>query len=113
MAEEFAIVSASIPLSQYLAGSIAISVGNAIFQNGLPSALRKYAPDVNPKLISGTGATELDNAVSPSQLPAVLAAYNDALVKVFVSIFQALEPPSALGPLGIAYHATVSHSRIV
>ncbi|KFG81517.1 putative MFS transporter [Metarhizium anisopliae] len=83
VAEEFAIVSASIPLSQYLAGSIAISVGNAIFQNGLPSALRKYAPDVNPKLISGTGATELDNAVSPSQLPAVLAAYNDALVKVF------------------------------
>ncbi|KID94828.1 Major facilitator superfamily domain, general substrate transporter, partial [Metarhizium majus ARSEF 297] len=83
VAEEFAIVSASIPLSQYLAGSIAISVGNAIFQNGLPSALRKYAPDVDPKLISGTGATELDKAVSPSQLPAVLTAYNEALVKVF------------------------------
>lgn len=113
MAEEFAIVSASIPLSQYLAGSIAISVGNAIFQNGLPSALRKYAPDVDPKLISGTGATELDKAVSPSQLPAVLTAYNEALVKVFVSISQALEPPSAPGPFGITCRATVSHSWIV
>jgi hypothetical protein len=91
--DQFAIVSASIPLSQYLSGSLAISVGNTIFQNGLPSALRKYAPDVDVKAIMNAGATDLVKVVSPAQLSGVLTAYNEALVKVFVSLPTSLNPP--------------------
>lgn len=81
----FALASASIALAQYLGGSVAISIGNTIFQNGLAPALAKYAPTVDAHTIINAGATGLAGSVSAEQLPGVLLAYNEALVKVFVS----------------------------
>ncbi|KAK4067257.1 uncharacterized protein Triagg1_7700 [Trichoderma aggressivum f. europaeum] len=80
---EFALVSASIPLCQYLAGSISIAIGNAIFQNKLPVAIAKYVPAVNVSIIVDAGARDLAKVVLSEDLPGVLTAYSEALVKVF------------------------------
>ncbi|KAF3480351.1 putative HC-toxin efflux carrier TOXA [Arthroderma uncinatum] len=82
-ADSIAIASSAIALCQYLTGSVAISIAQAIFQNGLTPALQKWAPDVDPSTILGAGATGYANILPPDQLPAVRAAYNEALIKVF------------------------------
>ncbi|GFF52506.1 putative HC-toxin efflux carrier TOXA [Aspergillus lentulus] len=81
--DAIAIASSAIALCQYLSGSVAISVAQAIFQNGLTPALEKYAPNVEPAIILDAGATGYADVLSADQLPGVRFAYNEALVKVF------------------------------
>ncbi|KAF4182882.1 hypothetical protein CNMCM7927_009424 [Aspergillus lentulus] len=81
--DAIAIASSAIALCQYLTGSVAISVAQAIFQNGLTPALEKYAPNVEPAVILDAGATGYADVLSADQLPGVRFAYNEALVKVF------------------------------
>ncbi|EED13941.1 methyltransferase, putative [Talaromyces stipitatus ATCC 10500] len=81
--DSIAIASSAIALCQYLTGSIAISVAQAIFQNGLTPALEKYAPNVDPTIILDAGATGYADVLPADQLPRVRFAYNEALVKVF------------------------------
>jgi hypothetical protein len=60
-------------------------VAQAIFQNGLTPALEKYAPIVDPAIILDAGATGYADVLPAGQLPGVRFAYNEALVRVFVS----------------------------
>lgn len=68
--------------SQLLGGAIFTSVGNNVLDNEL---LRRTAgiPGVSPEQILSSGATDLTRSVPASALPAVLAAYNESLRKVF------------------------------
>ncbi|GIJ89394.1 hypothetical protein Asppvi_008334 [Aspergillus pseudoviridinutans] len=81
--DSIAIASSAIALCQYLTGSVAISVAQAIFQNRLTPALEKYAPNVDPAIILDAGATGYADVLPVGQLPGVRFAYNEALVKVF------------------------------
>ncbi|KAF7184358.1 hypothetical protein CNMCM7691_005110 [Aspergillus felis] len=81
--DSIAIASSAIALCQYLTGSVAISVAQAIFQNRLTPALEKYAPNVDPAIILDAGATGYADILPADQLPGVRLAYNEALVKVF------------------------------
>lgn len=82
---EIAVATGAIALFQYLAGSVAITIAQTVFQNELGPALSRHAAGVDVKSILDTGATGF-RAVTPiDQLTNVLGAYNDALVKVFVS----------------------------
>ncbi|PKX92857.1 putative MFS transporter [Aspergillus novofumigatus IBT 16806] len=56
--DAIAIASSAIALCQYLTGSVAISVAQAIFQNGLTPALEKYAPNVDAAFILDAGAQD-------------------------------------------------------
>jgi hypothetical protein len=71
-----------VMFSQMLGGAVFISVGNNI----LDSQFIRYLGDiagVNVPTIAGTGATDLRSTVSPSLLPQVLVAYNNALRTTF------------------------------
>ncbi|GIJ97990.1 hypothetical protein Aspvir_000098 [Aspergillus viridinutans] len=81
--DSIAIASSAIALCQYLTGSVAISVAQAIFQNRLTPALEMYAPNVDPAIILHAGATGYADVLPADQLPGVQFAYNEALVKVF------------------------------
>lgn len=65
-------------------------MAQSIFQNSLAPALRKYAPEVNLATILNSGATGYATLVEPDQLDAVRRAYNEALVKTFVSQIRLL-----------------------
>jgi hypothetical protein len=83
--EEIAVATGAIALFLYLAGSVAITIAQTVFQNELGPALSKYAPGVNVESILSAGATGFRAVVPSDQLTDVLIAYNEALVKVFVS----------------------------
>jgi hypothetical protein len=88
--DAIAAASSMIALCQYLAGSVAISVAQSIFQNGLAPALQKYAPEANTTAILNAGATGYTTVVDPDQLGVVRMAYDEALVKTFVSQIRVL-----------------------
>lgn len=75
--------TAMIMFSQTLGGAVFISVGQNVFTNRLLANIKQVLPDFNPGLVLGTGATSLKNVIPAGDLPSVLVAYNDAIVKTF------------------------------
>ncbi|KAK8047385.1 hypothetical protein PG996_015449 [Apiospora saccharicola] len=79
--------SSALIFFQNLGGSIFVSVGQAVFQNGLSSGLRELAPSVDPALVFATGATGLKQALEKvgqaGEWPAVLLAYTQGLQAAF------------------------------
>lgn len=74
--------SATIFFFQTLGGAIFISVGQNVFLDKLIARISATIPasTINPAMIASTGATEIRKIVPPSALPAVLEAYNWALM---------------------------------
>ncbi|KAH8681864.1 major facilitator superfamily domain-containing protein [Xylariales sp. PMI_506] len=81
--EDASIASGFVMFSQFFGGAIFSSVAETIFTSSLAPALARYAPSVDPSLVINSGATELQLALSESELPGVLLAYNEAIVHVF------------------------------
>ena len=79
--------SSALIFFQNLGGSIFVSVGQSVFQNGLSQALKELAPSVDPALIFSTGATGLKQALEKvgqsSAWPSVLLAYTRGLQDAF------------------------------
>ncbi|KAJ7124622.1 major facilitator superfamily transporter [Mycena crocata] len=71
-----------ILFSQTLGGAVFISIAQNVFANKLVSGLAGV-PGVSPALVLSAGATSLKNAIPEAQLPAVLVAYNQALMAAF------------------------------
>lgn len=67
---------------QTLGGALFVSVGQSVFKNKFAEGLRTI-PDLDVEKTLATGATVLKSVVPEDQLPAVLVAYNDALVQCF------------------------------
>jgi hypothetical protein len=67
---------------QNLGGAIFTSVGSNVFDNKLAKALSSIA-GLDAATVVRIGATELRQFVKPRQLPAVIRAYNHALVACF------------------------------
>jgi hypothetical protein len=80
-----AVATGAIALFQYIAGSIAITIAQTIFQNLLGPALSRHTVGIDVQMILDSGATGFRAITPPDQLVNVLDAYNEALVKVFVS----------------------------
>jgi hypothetical protein len=68
--------------SQALGGAVFTSVGSNVFNNKLAQALQGVA-GLDAAAVVQSGATQLRNLVGPQQLPAVLRAYNGAIVDCF------------------------------
>ncbi|KAH7032387.1 major facilitator superfamily transporter [Macrophomina phaseolina] len=67
--------------AQQLGGALFVSVCQNVFSNELVKGVRRLAPEVPPRAVVGTGATDLKNVFGPDSLPSVLQAYNGALIK--------------------------------
>lgn len=67
---------------QTLAGAMFTSIADTVFGNKFSQGLTSI-PGVDVSTVAHKGATDLRNSVKPSALPAVLMAYNAAVVQAF------------------------------
>lgn len=81
--EDIPVGTAAVMFFQTLGGALFIAVGQSVFQNGLISGIRKYAPTVNPVAIVGAGATQMRQVLGElgkmDQLEGVIKAYMSGL----------------------------------
>lgn len=69
--------------SQTFGGALFLALAQTVFNTGLSSALKQYAPEVAAETILAAGATGVRNAVPKAALPQVLQAYSVAINHVF------------------------------
>ena len=71
-----------------LGGTVFVSVGQTLFQNGLIVGVQRYLPNLDPNLILRVGATDLRNVLNQHQfgddLSKALLAYMKGLRAVFI-----------------------------
>ena len=60
---------------QLVSGALSLSIAQSLFANRLLSSLPHFAPNVDPKLVLITGATELRKAFTREDLPGILLSY--------------------------------------
>lgn len=66
---------------QILGGTIFVPICQNVFLGKLVSEVARVAPNVNPEIITGGGATQLRGNVPAADLDNILDAYNTALVQ--------------------------------
>lgn len=70
--------------SQYMGGSVFLSLSNVIFSTSLRSQLAKEAPGVDPEMVIKAGASAVRDIGIPEELlPGVLQAYCTSVNRVF------------------------------
>jgi hypothetical protein len=77
-AADIPIGTALLTFAQLFGGALFVSVAQNVFNNQLIKNLNGL-PDVNSAVVLNSGATELQNSVSPELLRSILVAYNGAL----------------------------------
>ena len=73
------ITNKSSTVFQTVGGAFFVSAGQTAFTNRLLDRVPITAPGVEPSLVVSTGATQLREVFSPSELPGILIAYMDGL----------------------------------
>ena len=68
---------------QTIGGAFFVSAGQTAFTNRLLARVPITAPDVDPKLLVATGATQLRHVFSQEQIPGIIKAYMDGLKTTF------------------------------
>lgn len=94
--------TAMIMFAQTFGGALFIAVAQNVFTNRLLSNLLENVPTLDPAIVLSTGATSLKAAIAktdPSLVPAVLTAYNSALVQTFY-VSVAMAALSIFGAIG-------------
>lgn len=71
-----------------------MSAAQSAFVNVLVKRLATSAPDVNPLLVLGTGATQIRTVFTAEQVPGILIAYMDG-IKTSLAI--------AVGAVGLSF----------
>ena len=82
--KDMPVANAMVTFFNSLGGAISISVAQNIFINSLQREIPKYAPDLDPKVVIGAGATHVKQVVPPESLHGVLEAYTKAIVSAFI-----------------------------
>lgn len=97
--------TALIILMQVLGGAIFVAVAQNVFTNRLlTNVLALNLDGIDPAAILHAGATNLRQLVDPSDLPDVLVAYNDALVRAF-RIAVIMASISMLGSVAVEWRS--------
>ncbi|KAF7327413.1 DHA14-like major facilitator [Mycena kentingensis (nom. inval.)] len=81
---------------QTLGGALFIAAGTNIFTTKLVEGVTQNVPGISPLVVVTAGATSLKDLIDPALLPAVLEAYNAALMKSF-QVAIALAAASIIG----------------
>ncbi|KAI0879817.1 MFS general substrate transporter [Annulohypoxylon maeteangense] len=81
--EDASIATGYAMFSQLLGGAIFSAVGKSIFTSSIPTALQKFAPDIDANLVINSGVTEISKVVPSDKLAGTLLAYNQAINHVF------------------------------
>lgn len=108
--DDVSIGTASVIFAQTLGGAIFISVGENIFENHLLQGLRAVVPQLDPKIVLATGATDLRSVVKRELIGAVIEVYNDSLVRAF-KLATALACLTAVGSLGMEWRSVKKRGK--
>ena len=73
------VTNRSSTVFQTVGGAFFVSAAQTAFTNRLLDRVPITAPGVKPSLVVSTGATQLRNVFSSSELPGILVAYMDGL----------------------------------
>ncbi|KAI0865359.1 MFS general substrate transporter [Xylaria cubensis] len=95
---DIAIATSVLSFSGTLSSSIFLAVAQSVFQNQLIHSLAVKAPEVDAISIFSQGPTALRTIVTAEQLPAVLVAYNEAIIWTFY-VGVAASALSIAGPI--------------
>lgn len=96
--EDMAIATSILTFVQTLGGTVFLSVAESVFQNRLTNNLLSSLPKKAAALVVAGGATGFRDTVPPSQLPLIMSAYNDAVMKtLYVAV--ATGTISIVGPV--------------
>lgn len=93
-----------IIFAQILGGALFISTAQTVFENQLIQGLRSSVPQIDPTIILGVGATNLQDVVGVQYLSQVLSVYNKALTTTFY-VAVALAVGSLVGALGTEWRS--------
>ncbi|RFU24719.1 hypothetical protein B7463_g11622, partial [Scytalidium lignicola] len=92
--DDIPIGSVCIMFFQSLGGALFIAVAQSVFQNGLIDGLKKYAPELDPKVMVNTGATAIRSVLKAMDRedllrPAIMAYVNGLknTYRVTVAVF--------------------------
>lgn len=83
-AKDMPVANALVMFFNSLGGAIAISIAQNIFINSLAKEIPKYAPQVDPRVVIGAGATYVRQVVPKEYLEGVLEAYTKAITTALV-----------------------------
>lgn len=86
-ATDIAIGSSLATFSGYFGSAMFLSFASTIFTNSLTKELAMYVPNIDTEAIVASGATKLRDLVKGAELEGVLIAYNESLIRCFVSRF--------------------------
>ena len=101
--DDVAVGTAVVVFLQVLGGSIFVSVAQNQFTTRLVSNLLALdIPGLNPQDIISSGATGLRDLVTEDQLPVVLVAYNDAIMRALM-VGVIIGAISLVGALGVEW----------
>lgn len=81
-------------------GSFFISAAQSAFNNQLIQALAATLPEINPAVALGTGATQIREAFTATQVPLVIEAYVAGLKAVFAITIAAFGVSTIIGFFG-------------
>ncbi|KAF7317115.1 DHA14-like major facilitator [Mycena chlorophos] len=87
---------------QTLGGALFISAGTNVFTTTLIKGVVENVPGISPEVVVAAGATSLGQVIPPQDLPAVLVAYNAAIVKAF-EISIAMSIASLIGSVFVEW----------
>ena len=87
-----------------MGGAIFVSVAQNVFTNELARGVMGV-PNLDPKQVVRTGATDIRKVVPAEELPRVVSAYNHALVKGCFDLALALAASAILGAVWIEFRS--------
>jgi hypothetical protein len=87
---------------QILGGALFVSIGQNVFTNKLVQGLAEYVPELNPDIVLSTGATSIQQTISPQYLPGVTLAYNNALTEAYL-VAAVMAALSIIGSVAIEW----------
>ncbi|KAM5347709.1 hypothetical protein ACJ41O_007533 [Fusarium nematophilum] len=70
--------TAMIVFAQTLGGALFVTAGHSVFVNSLVDRVREYVPDLDPRVVLETGATNIREVIRAEWVDGVVLAYNDA-----------------------------------
>ena len=96
---EMATGTAVVSFFQFFGGAIMVALSQTAFSNILRTGLEHFAPELDPRIVLESGATDIRNLVPADQVQGLTNAYNDAITKTMYLAMAAslLAFGSALG----------------
>ena len=83
-----------------IGGAVLLSAANSGFNNQIINTLARTAPEIDPRTVLGTGATQIREVFTPVQVPLVVHAYVDGLQVVWTLAAAAFAVSAIIGVFG-------------